>query len=540
MPIAKVALVNPQGKFTNSNSSNYLADHGIIRIRADVGNGLDTLAYGRIFGKNDNILTGTPRLGMGEGFGEGFGLGSGTFRSKLELTIHDIVMQKLMEETKSYPNNQGYNTSGLTCMQAISHFLAYPDSGEDTNVGVYINAGLIESITFPNDPKRVSLFDLMRNACEASGYDGYSFIYTNTVLAIQLFPIGYTETNPQIWLTDPFAKITPQYDIGEVVKNIFIWGGIDLGTPADGDTLWTENPTSTWTANGTCTVDANNTEHAYIGSKSVKVSNSTYEYSDATCDLTSEYGDVVDCSYLSGYTYGRFAHVEFYIYHEQGASYPQVICYLGDGTNWIKHTSGDDKRANPNQWTRFVFTNLGEEIGANNYWIQESGSGFDWTNVTYVRIYHGYDPAWWDGLTFYGGLEIDPTKYPTLNPMVTTDATYGKTYHHVDDKGIRTFETAQSVSAYLANIMDTPIKKVVATKSAYTWAQPQQYVRLYQPEHNIGYTEKWKILELVHQWNKAQGNKLRTTFTLLKRPDLYESKQINKDALAGILKAINS
>jgi hypothetical protein len=172
VPSTNVFLHNFQGRFTDNQNSLYLKNYGIIRIRADVGNGLDTLFYGRVYGKRDPKSGAYFKGGFGAGFGTGFQVGTGGSRSTLELICRDIGTQKLLDQTKSYSEGEGYASQKIDCKTAIEHFLANPDSGIDTGITLETDDGLITTTDFPRDPNKDSLLDLLRLVADAINYDG--------------------------------------------------------------------------------------------------------------------------------------------------------------------------------------------------------------------------------------------------------------------------------------------------------------------------------------------------------------------------------
>lgn len=309
---------------------------------------------------------------------------------------------------------------------------------------------------------------------------------------------------------------------------------------------WTENhPVGTWTwAPGfSGTLDEYSTGHPVVGTKSIYCHSNTGG-TNVICDIEKAWGTPFDASVIPGYSYGRFSALEIVAYIPIMTSNGTLFGQLTDSSgNVIQNPSkiGDLIFVDYGKNVTVTFGNLNSAISSapdGKHWSQVSGSGFDWSAITKLELDIDVDEIYYDALHWVGGLPIDPVMYPTLNPMVATDAIYGKTYHHIDETGITSFETAQATGKYLAQIMGKPIIKVFATNSAYTWVKPQQYLHLYQPDNNIGYTEKWRILEVSHNWDKSKGNKIRTSFSLIKRPDQYKASSIQMDTLAGILKAI--
>lgn len=522
VPSINLFLHNFQGRFTDNQNSLYLKNYGIIRVRVDVGNGLDTLFYGRIYGKRDPISGAYYKGGFGAGFGSGFQVGTGGLRSTVELFCKDIGAQKLLDQTKTFPEGMGYASWKNTCKEAIEDFLVNPDSEIDTGITLETDNGLITTTEFPRDPNQDSLLDLLRLVADAINYDGYVYVNTSNQLKLYFKQAGTEETNPVITLRDPFKEVEPNYDLDEIGNIIFVWGGTDQGYPVDGDSAFTEN-SGNWTPwKGTETITKNCTETPQIGTYCTKI---TLPSGTADKGAFINFDSNFDCNL-------RFNSLVFYGKHNfiDGQFYIRI--YDTDG-NALSRTSTQES------WLYYSFP-LGQNASD---WYQVIGSTFNWvlTKILFwMPISLWSFSIWIDGLQVHGGLKIDPIAYPTLNPKIQ-DLTGGtisepRVYHHVDDK-INSFEQAQTIGQYVLAVKKNLIRKVSATKSAYTWAKPHQYLRLYLPEHNIAYTEKYRILEQQQDW-KTENKVLRTTFTLIKRSDIFDSKAIQMSELAGLLKKI--
>jgi hypothetical protein len=549
VPTANIFLHNFRGRFSDKTSSLYLSDYKFMRVRVDVGNGLDTIFYGRIYGKRDPISGAYFTGGFGSGFGSGFQVGSGGLRSTLEVICRDVGAQKLLDETKSYPDNLGYTSKGITCKVAVEDYLLNPDSGEDTGITLETDSGSILTTTFPKDPQKDTLLDLTRQVADALSYDGYCYVNGSNQLKLYFKHLAnFPETDPAIDLRHPFVSIEPSYDIDEVKNIIFVWGGTDGGYPPLD--LWCEqtvaNFPSAWAGNN-ATVSDSSWEPQGGTLWNIKVVRDSIDVFSGELDISAtDYKDpknqlpYIDCSTT---TEGkRFVQITFSIYVtdlEPLASTQDMRIYLYDNAGKKAYKS----------WTLtplFTWGTVTYNVGSGGDFTEDSG--FDWSQIQKIRIEdrtttEGYKEFFVDLLRFVAaGWKIDPILFPVHNPKAedtTSKALYGnKTYHYTDEK-INCFEQTKSIRDFILATRKQLLKKIVVTKNgAYTFAKPQQYLRLYLPEHNIAYTEKWRIVELEHNWDRRRSHVFRTSFTLVKRPDIYDSTAIQMNELSGLLKKV--
>jgi hypothetical protein len=550
-PSVNVFLHNYRGRFSNVNSDLYLKDYKIVRIRANIRNSTwDTIFYGRIYSKRDPITGAYYKGGFGAGFGSGFQHGDGGLRSTIEVMCRDIGAQKLLDLTKSQPKDQGYKSAGNLCNDAIIDFLVHPDDMLDSNIILETDTGIIETTVFPRDANKDTLLDLLQSAGEEIGYDGYSYINSSNQLKLHFYPIGTEETNPQIFLQEPFVSIEPNYDIDDVKNIIFVWGSTDAGFPPID--LWCEQGVNrfpnSWTGYDANTTVADDSTY-YVGDDGFQYAYGAYSIKVKRINSGGTPWAIFNIS-ASGYirpqdrtkttinlTDDRFSAFTCDVRpHEQAGDF--IICLVNPDGKKAQRTHATHPAG---QWSTITLSVLNAD---HDDWTVDSG--FDWSNIEKIWIVSGvtyYADYYFnlDGMRFTAnGWKIDPILHPSYNPCAFDELSitnYGRRIHHHENDKINCFEYAYGEGQKVLNMKKHILKKITVTKSAYTWAKPQQYLRLYLPEHNIGYTEKWRIVEIEHNWS-TKTKVLRTTFSLVKRPDIYDSLAMQSYELSGLLKTI--
>jgi hypothetical protein len=569
VPTANIFLHNFGGRFTDVTNDLYLKNYGIIRIRANIRDSIcDTLFYGRIYSKRDPLSGSYFIGGFGSGFGAGFQVGTGGSRSTVEVFCKDIGAQKLLDQTKTYSEGQGYASQKIKCKDAIEHFLANPDSGIDTNITLETDNGLITTTDFPRDPNKDTLLDLLRQVADAIGYDGYCYVNGSNQLKLYFKEAGNEETNPVITLQRPFKTIEPNYDLDEIANIVFVWGNTDVGVPPD---VWTQNGIakypSAWTSPSNATlsdVDPPDDQNWSTDNCVKMLRTTSIGELSATLDLNQAgYKNVlgntyIDCTWfraepqLKRFTNYKVKYRGRYTAGGTTNNFLTPSLFDTEG-NEIYYGGAYGAAAAPSSemWTH-VDTPVGQDQtiypyadAANPAWHYQTGvSSFNW-KVAKLKWRAGYinsnvdaDSYFYiDYTEFTGQYKIDPILYPELNPKIE-DLTGGtipepKVYHHEDEK-ITNFEIAQTIGQYVLAIKKNLTRKVTVTKSAYTWMKPHQFLRLYHPEHNIAYNEKYRILEIQQDWT-TEKKVLRTTFDLIKRSDVLDSTAIKMTDIAGLL-----
>ena len=174
-------------------------------------------------------------------------------------------------------------------------------------------------------------------------------------------------------------------------------------------------------------------------------------------------------------------------------------------------------------------------------WYYFSGSGFTWKiKKLHVRLYLDLpSPSYkfyLDYLTFTGGKRIDP--WQSENPPIidtASIASHGRRLYNYEDDQIRSFEQAQTIGAYVLDVLKNPLKRVsVGCKQGYPWAKPSQTLTLTLPQYNIS-SETWRITSVTHEWS-AQRKKFLTGFDLVKQYERVSGWVALSDTLAGLIK----
>lgn len=513
VPTATLNLFNKDGKYYQKGmySSAYSSDdyatgpilqNSPLRIKADVRGVEDLIFYGRVV-----------ELG---------GLFKDYQSNWIDVVCQEDPTLKLLNDTitKDYTD-----TASKT---AIEDFLANPDSKENPGITLETDDGAITLSIYPRNLERTSLLEAIRYVAEEIHYDGYMDTQ-NSELIFKL--IGQDPTNPYITLNHPYITLKPEVDLKEMKNVIFVSGGTDAGIPRDGDYYFTENhPAGIWTPMWIGdVVDERYTTEKKIGDYSIRVTSGGGGATDygSWCAVDTAYGSVFDLTQ-------RFTKIIFWMKTQIGST-PQIR--LRDSSNRVIGRVLSDIYANT--WTECSGENLGTTIGT--YWSQVSGSGFEWREVTDVGLIASGtigDNAYFDGLKFHGGLKIDPSLYPTLNPIRKDYAginAYGRAQVlHYREERIDSFEEARRISSLLLNLYKRPFKKLTVKAGAKTWAKPHQYLTLNASEYGIS-NELWRITNIVFHWESKQ-KVLRSTLELLPRHQGINSYVALLAILGGMLK----
>jgi len=437
------------------------------------------------------------------------------------------------------------DSNAFSYRDVIESFLTLPDSTRDgtglSSTGFTVTAanaptGIDGIIDGSCNFHKQSLFEATRTICEHIGYDGYFPKFTNLPFTPTMNLYPYSKASATT-LTAPFIE-EPQYSYGSLndVANIaFIWGGVDVGVPSDGD-RWTEygatkySPAA-WTANrasATNTVtDEDKTVFTNAGitanNKCVKfnTTNSTDLNFIVELDITQTDELTVDalsrCSSLifslKSYKVGTPTTGYLLSFYLKDSS-NNVIAYksVHDYTLGIAHvwSFGDER-----QFELSIGTNTSIASSTlDNQWYQFTGSTFDWEHVVSFKVIMNWaqllgmgNPAveehwgmYIDGLQFVGGYEIKPFEWysETLNPPVqdaTSIAAYGMHPIHIQDTTIASFEHAQAEGArVIANMKDPkPILSVKKPLPETTQLYPSNVVTVASTEYRIkNVTYNWK------------------------------------------------
>lgn len=553
VPSIELLLYNQYARFTDKSSDYYIGDNKLFRVRADIGSGYSNLFYGRIFARDSEINEVISRAGFGSGFSSGFpkGVTGGHLTQFIGRDFANILVRETISSWvdkdlhKSSP--EAYNTNGIDCATAVANMLADPDSHMDTGITLVTDTGLITKITAPSDPEKTYLLDYLRDVAELIGYDGYMY-ESGGNLYLYFKPDGMEETSPAIYLQEPLRSLKVGNTIEEVKNVIFVWGGTDFGWPPLD--LWCEKGVAkfpyAWSGNN-CLISDYAVPAPPVGDWNIQMF--------GTVSGAQFYGqfDISKSGYISpktGLPYidasvtsegQRLTSIFMYIYcedFEPAATGDDMAVHLIDSAGLDAH---DHFHITP-LWTWNTYT---AALGPSGPWT--IAPGFDWSKIEKIQIWNeettlGVRITYVDAILFgAAGWDINPIRYPLhAPPVIDYDSInqYGGTTYHYSDPKISHFEQVQNIGKAVLEVNKLPIRKVnLNTLSAYPWAKPHQYLRLYLPEHNIAYMSKWKILEIGHEWES--GGPLRTSFELLERPAAFDSIAIQLDDLSGIIKSLS-
>jgi len=531
----------PSCKITLFNPSNIPDFYDLVRIFADVRGENDMIFYGRLYKHLDRTLLGTTG-------------------KQVLLDLHCRgIGQRLINDTITNPYYDQQQASDpntrWTFKEVIEDFLAIPDSLYATNITLEHDSGdILDAVNGACNFDQQTLLDALRVICETIDYDGYIYIDGETAkLKIWDIVSNPQAASPAVTLNHPYTHIDQNYDSDDVKNIIYVFGGVDIGTPAHDK--WTELAMSKydpdiWEGLSGETITDEGSE-VKINEYSIKSTKGTGNFDvrlridrteEGTLDLDTKIFQIV-----------------FWLHPEAGTSKPmpvdvkieltdtsdnkialgQFAVYKAYGRTVIKKHPQTMIMANTNEWNEIRVptpANQNQEIMPSfhpSLWYLIGGSTtFDASQVKYCDIkvqdedndkVPSQDFIWIDGLVFGGGYEINPFKNPSLYPSPADaygrilDATsinnYGvRTYSH-EDRDITSFQQAVDEGVRLLKMLKDATRIVTATKKGYTWVKPHQTLTLNASEYGIT-SQTWRANELRRTWS-TEKKIVYTTFSLI-------------------------
>ena len=523
-PECTLQLKNTDGKYTG-NGTLTLALWKRLRIRADVRETIDTLFDGKIWNLQSKI--------------------DDKKREILTVTARGQSQKMLMDTiTKKYLDEQNEGVADRTMKQVIDHFLANPDSGENTGLTLVTDSGAITTTKAKHNFDRAALLDAIKQICEYIGYGGYEE-GTN----ICLYPYGWQAATPAITVSEETDNngnqvLEREYNLSrdELYNHICVWAPPQIAYP-DRD-RFTEGAV----AKGFWTTDANHitddTEIVKVNQKSVKFWMDGFQGGkpSATLDMSSIFPSGLDPKDKNLQTI-----VFWWWIDVQGINYGCPAIYLEDiNGKKIYYVVGGYANGHPtNQWRQYKIS-LGNptidgnyerpmihDSATNNMW-QKIDDDFNW-KIKKIRFYTETITVRIDGLHFEGSVPINPITDPTL---AATDPSsienYGRSILHYDEPAIQDYASIYELAAKILETTKNPVKKLKVKVGAKTWIKPNQYATINMPCYGIS-NEQWRFVEMEYNW-KTSTKLLRSTMWLTPRTQPVTSREWYAAQLEGILK----
>jgi len=529
---AEIVLKNKDGYYT---SGTKIQTNKYIRIRTDVRGTWDTIFWGK---------TGRRR-----------GKHSGTELPFLTLPCYGLG-RKLLDDTITYDYYEKYlDGVDYTIKTVIEDFLASPDSGFNTNITLETDSGLITTTPPAQNFRKTTLFDAIKQFGDSINYSGYVYVDGSNNIKLNFKANGSILADPAISLDEPYIVIEPDFNPEDVGNHVFPWGDIDSGWPPTNDAI-TEDPLeiNNWDSPSGAiisqhlkTVDATYVKVGDFSVKSWAIFGATKPDAEYTFPVST---------FPTGFdlTSGRYENLIIFLKlrwtsHTISATEPFppktpdifLTDIYGNVIKWRTTDGMSDsgftliKRPvySPN-----IITN-----DQSNVWQLVTGSSFTWKirkiSIIPSRSYTYIDALFTDGLYFQGGKEIDPLKWPTLNPA-KTDATsinaYGRKVLHVEDKNITGFTQAQLIGDYVLEVNKDEAKTCLVIKGAKTWMKPTQTVYLFFAPWEI--SEYYRAIDVTFKWESAY-NLVRGAYSLVPRYQKLGSEAYLAETYGELIKYWN-
>jgi hypothetical protein len=520
-------LKNTSGRYTG-NGALTLAPHKLLRIRADVRGTIDTLFYGRV----------AP-------------LDSKNEKQKNEyLTVTSRGMtQKLLNDsiTREYLREQNESLYDKTMEQVINDFLAHPDTGEASGIGLSVSSGEMTTVKAKHNFDRESLLDAIKKICEYVGYTGYEDVVGSAVI-LYLHSYGLYAANPAITIGQELDNLGNQVikrsfskSTDEICNHICVQGGSSVNYP-DSD-RFTENGVAKgwWTAGAGSTVSDDAT-HKQVNLNSIKMV--ITPLLDPTVGVTLNLIPTFGAEGLDLKT-RKITHLNFWTHQTAGYGYTiKLIDTSNRGISFQPNKGSMDVWRLEQVQMAHISTNAdyqNENIGTSFWYGKWWGNAvFDWQHLAKIKFllgFNGIDPitVYIDGLYFTGNIVADPIKDPTL---AATDATsislYGRRIMHYEDPALKDYAAIRPMADRILASTKDPMTKLVVTVGAKTWVRPNQYLTVNMPIYGIS-NQEYRVVELEYEWS-TKTKLLRSTLSLTPRYQPVTSRDWYASQLDGILK----
>jgi hypothetical protein len=522
-------LKNTSGRYTG-NGALTLGLNKLLRVRADVRGTIDTLFYGRIADldtKNEKQKN-----------------------EYLTITCRGMA-QKLLNDsiTREYLREQNESLYDKTMEQVINDFLAHPDTGEASGIGLSVSSGEITTVKAKHNFDRESLLDAIKKICEYVGYTGYEDVVGSAII-LYLHSYGLYAANPAITigqeadnLGNQVIKRSRSISIDEISNHICVHGGASLYYP-DSD-RFTENGVAKgwWIAGAGCTVSDDATAK-HLNLNSVKILAQPNVQIQATLNLIPTFG-------ASGLNtkIKRLTHLQFWLYRV-GSGYEIMltdtsnrhITYQTNAFELVSNPPASNWRSEQVQIGQLLnneYQNLRIDTA---FWYGKwyGDTAFDWQHLANIAYRGGTRDIGTlteniDGLCFTGDIQADPIKDPTL---AATDATsinlYGRRIMHYEDPALKDYAAIRPMADKVLASTKDPMTKLVVTVGAKTWVRPNQYLAVNMPIYGIS-SQPYRIVELEYEWS-TKTKLLRSTLSLTPRLQPVTSRDWYASQLDGILK----
>jgi len=445
---------------------------------------------------------------------------------------------RLLRDSKT----KNYKDLGTTIENAIRDMLDNPDSETPIPYSLLHDSKGITSEVCPENLENTVIFDALRRMLEECGYDGWFDVDESTEkLLLNLYSVGGKPTSPYLTLKEPFVEIEPEVSKEEVKNVIFVYGDKDIGKPRDQD-YCERNILSNWQAGNADTTLTEESRIRKVGSKAVKV---TVTVTLGVAETAEGRFTIPSLDSPIDASTGRFSKVGFYNYFELDNLDNEGYCptiKLRDTNGNVINFDPDQKAENKKWYWTEAPLGEGAPFGVGRgVWEYETGTTFNW-RITSCRIgrtfaYDGTSSIIIDGLVFIGGLEIDPFKYPKLNPKITDQESinwlgYPSVYHFTAQRErIKTFEEAQVLGKLLVTVLKKPFRTIKVRVPPKPYVKPGQYLDLTLSKYGI-FDEQWRITEHSLRFERRR---LWSILTLVPRYDQYAFEKLSETELAGIL-----